>query len=107
MSAGGGYIVHNGEQQVIRGTGLIANLEDVANIVVGNRNGVPIYVRNLGKVAFAPMLRQGAVTRRRQGRDRCRRGDDVDRAELARPWSIGSRRKSPKSSRPCRRRRRS
>ncbi len=61
-STGGGYIVHAGEQEVIRGTGLIGNLDDVANVVVGNRNGVPIYVRNLGKVAFAPRLRQGAVT---------------------------------------------
>src|SRR5579884_139729 len=61
-STGGGYIVRDGEQEVIRGTGLVANLQDVANIVVGNRKGVPIYVRNLGKVAFAPRIRQGAVT---------------------------------------------
>jgi heavy metal efflux system protein len=67
MSAGGGYIIHNGEQQVIRGAGLIASLEDVGNIVVGSREGVPIYVRNLGRVAFAPMLRQGAVTRDGKG----------------------------------------
>ena len=34
----------------------------MGNIVVGSRNGVPIYVRNLGKVVFAPRMRQGAVT---------------------------------------------
>ena len=62
LSAGGGYLVHNGEQEVIRGSGLITNLEDVGNIVVGSRAGVPIYIRNLGTVAFAPMIRQGAVT---------------------------------------------
>jgi cobalt-zinc-cadmium resistance protein CzcA len=62
LSAGGGYIIHNGEQQVIHGAGLATNLTDVRNIVVGSHEGVPIYVRNLGKVAFAPMLRQGAVT---------------------------------------------
>ncbi|HUN60272.1 MAG TPA: efflux RND transporter permease subunit, partial [Candidatus Binataceae bacterium] len=62
QSAGGGYIIHNGEQQVIRGSGLITSLADVRNIVVGSRDGVPIYVGNLGNVAFAPMLRQGAVT---------------------------------------------
>ena len=67
LSAGGGYIIHNGEQQVIRGTGLISTLADVGNIVVGSRDGVPIYVRNLGRVAFAPMLRQGAVTRDGRG----------------------------------------
>ncbi len=66
-STGGGYIVHSGEQEVIRGTGLIGNLNDVANVVVGNHSGVPIYVRNLGKVAFAPRIRQGAVTHDGQG----------------------------------------
>jgi len=67
LSAGGGYIIHNGEQQVIRGAGLITSLKDVGNIVVGSRDGVPIYVRNLGRVTFAPMLRQGAVTRDGRG----------------------------------------
>jgi heavy metal efflux system protein len=66
-SAGGGYIVHNGEQQVVRGTGLISSLDDVGNIVIGSREGVPIYVKNLGRVAFAPMLRQGAITRDGKG----------------------------------------
>jgi heavy metal efflux system protein len=67
LSAGGGYIIRNGEQQVIRGSGLITDLKDVGNIVVGSRNGVPIYIRTLGRVAFAPMLRQGAVTRDGKG----------------------------------------
>lgn len=65
---GGGYIVHQGEQRVVRGEGLINNLEDVANIVVDSReDGTPIYVRDLGTVAFAPMVRQGAVTRDGEG----------------------------------------
>src|SRR6266446_4375943 len=67
LSAGGGYIIHNGEQQVIRGAGLVSNLADIGNIVVGARNGVPVYIRNLGSVALAPMLRQGAVTRDGKG----------------------------------------
>ena len=65
---GGGYIVHQGEQRVVRGEGLITNLEDVSNIVVDSReDGTPIYVGDLGTVAFAPMVRQGAVTRDGQG----------------------------------------
>jgi heavy metal efflux system protein len=67
LSAGGGYIVRNGEQEVIRGTGLITHLNDLGNVVVSTRNGVPIYVRHLGRVEFAPMLRQGAVTHDGQG----------------------------------------
>ncbi len=67
LSAGGGYIIHNGEQQVIRGAGLVSNLTDIGNIVVGTRNEVPVYIRNLGSIALAPMLRQGAVTRDGKG----------------------------------------
>ena len=66
-SAGGGYIVRNGEQEVIRGTGLIRSLDDVGNIVVASRRDVPIYVRNLGAVTFAPRIRHGAVTRDGKG----------------------------------------
>ena len=58
-------------------------------IVVGNRNGVPIYVRNLGKVAFAPRIRQGAVTRDGKGETVVRRGDDADRRKLARGGRSG------------------
>jgi cobalt-zinc-cadmium resistance protein CzcA len=70
-ATGGGYLVHGGEQEIIRGTGLIKNLADVEHIVVGSRNGVPIYVSNLGKVAFAPRIRQGAVTRDGKGEIVC------------------------------------
>jgi cobalt-zinc-cadmium resistance protein CzcA len=67
-NAGGAYIQHAQEQYLIRGEGLIASLRDIENIVVAARNdGTPIYVRNLGRVAFAPMVRQGAVTRDGRG----------------------------------------
>jgi cobalt-zinc-cadmium resistance protein CzcA len=66
-SAGGGYIVHRDEQELIRGSALIESLADVGNIVVASRNGIPIYIRNLGKVAFSPRIRNGAVTRDGKG----------------------------------------
>ncbi len=67
-NSGGGYIEHNQEQFVIRGEGLIGNLEDVGNVVVGaSKSGTPIYIKNLGLVRFAPMIRQGAATRDGRG----------------------------------------
>ncbi|HLF93486.1 MAG TPA: CusA/CzcA family heavy metal efflux RND transporter [Planctomycetota bacterium] len=67
-NSGGGYIVRAGEANYIRGEGLISSLEDVGNIVVETReDGTPIYIRNLGEVRFAPMIRQGAVTRDGRG----------------------------------------
>jgi cobalt-zinc-cadmium resistance protein CzcA len=64
MNAGGAYIEHAGEQYVIRGEGLIETLRDIENIVVAaTPEGTPIYVKNLGRVAFATHVRHGAVTR--------------------------------------------
>ncbi|MCZ2153226.1 MAG: CusA/CzcA family heavy metal efflux RND transporter [Bryobacterales bacterium] len=65
---GGAYIENNGEQQVIRGEGLVETLGDIGNIIVkASEGGVPVYVRNLGAVNFAPRVRQGAVTRDGRG----------------------------------------
>lgn len=68
FNSGGGYIEHNQEQYVIRGEGLVGSLEDIGNIVVGStKEGTPIYVKNIGAVQFAPMIRQGAATRDGRG----------------------------------------
>ena len=67
-NAGGAYIERNQEQYLIRGEGLIKDLSDIGNIVVSTRNeGTPIYVRDIAEVKFAPMVRQGAVTRDGRG----------------------------------------
>ena len=67
-NVGGGYIVHADEQYLVRGEGLIENLEDLGNVVVArDERGTPVYVKHLGKVEFAPMIRQGAVTRDGRG----------------------------------------
>lgn len=67
-NAGGGYLVHSGEQRIIRGEGLVQSLDDLANIVLDSReDGTPIYVKDVAEVRFAPMLRQGAVTRDGEG----------------------------------------
>lgn len=67
-NAGGGSIVRGGEQRVIRGEGLLSSLEDVRMVRVATRgDGTPILVRDVANVAFAPMVRQGAVTRDGRG----------------------------------------
>src|SRR5690606_16910351 len=63
-NAGGGYIAHGAEQRLIRGEGLVESLDDIRNIVLDSRSdGTPIRISDIGHVVFAPMLRQGAVTR--------------------------------------------
>ncbi len=48
---------------MVRGQGLVTSLEDIQNIVLESRDGTPIRIKDIGEARFAPMLRQGAVTR--------------------------------------------
>jgi len=67
-NAGGAYLEKNAEQYLIRGEGLARSLEDLRDIVVSKGDGgVPVFVRQVADVAFAPMVRQGAVTRDGRG----------------------------------------
>lgn len=67
-NTGGGYLVRGGEQRVVRGEGLISSLDDVRNVRIATRaDHTPIFVHEIGTVAFAPMVRQGAVTRDGRG----------------------------------------
>ena len=61
-NAGGSYIVVAAEEYIVRGLGLVRTLEDVGNVIVAARENAPVYVRNLGTVAFGPEIRRGAVT---------------------------------------------
>ncbi|MGH9201877.1 MAG: efflux RND transporter permease subunit, partial [Vicinamibacterales bacterium] len=61
-NAGGSYIVVGAEEYLVRGLGLVRTLEDVGNVIVAERENAPVYVRNLGTVAFGSEIRRGAVT---------------------------------------------
>jgi heavy metal efflux system protein len=62
-NVGGAYIEHGAEQYLLRGIGLAESANDIANIIVkAGREGVPIYVRDLGEVVEGAAVRQGAVT---------------------------------------------
>ncbi len=68
VSAGGGYIVHEGEQRFVRGESLLKTIDDIGNVVVKSREGgLPILVRDLGDTVLAPLTRQGVATRDGRG----------------------------------------
>ena len=60
---GGQFLNVGAEQYLVRGLGLVRNTEDLANIVVATREGVPIFVRDVARVIEGPAPRFGAVTR--------------------------------------------
>lgn len=67
-TAGGGYVVHHGEQRFIRGQALLTNEQDIENVVIrASRDGTPVLVRDVADVVIAPLTRQGAVTRDGRG----------------------------------------
>ncbi|ADO75966.1 efflux RND transporter permease subunit [Stigmatella aurantiaca] len=67
-NAGGAYIARGPEQVLIRGEGLVETLEDIGHIVVATSSkGIPVYVRDIAEVKYAPLVRQGAVTRDGRG----------------------------------------
>ncbi len=68
VTAGGGYVVHHGEQRFIRGQALLKTIADIEQIVVhSDGSQSPILLRDVADVAIAPMTRQGAVTRDGRG----------------------------------------
>ncbi len=60
---GGQYIDLGAEQYLVRGLGLVANEQDIGNIVVKVKDGTPVYLKDVAKIEQGPSLRFGAVTR--------------------------------------------
>ncbi len=65
--AGGSYVERGGEQFVVRGDGWVRGVEDLENIVVAYRDGVPILLSQVAEVQIAPEIRQGAISRNGEG----------------------------------------
>lgn len=65
--AGGGYIEKANQTYFIRGEGLIGSLSDIENIVVENRNGLPIFIKDVASVGFGHATRFGAITGNGEG----------------------------------------
>ena len=62
-NAGGGVLPRSAEQYLIRGVGLVRDLEDLRSIVLKERNGVPVYVRDVAEVTMGHDVRQGALVK--------------------------------------------
>ena len=58
-NAGGGFYSQGGQFYYVRGIGLVRNLEDIGNVVVGSNKGVPIRVRDIGEVTIGHAPRLG------------------------------------------------
>ena len=60
-NVGAGYIERSGSQLLVRSPGQAEGTEDLANIVVARRGGVPVRVRDIASVDIGFELRNGAA----------------------------------------------
>jgi cobalt-zinc-cadmium resistance protein CzcA len=63
VNVGAGYIETNGEQQLVRIPGQIADTEALRHTVIATRDNVPITVGDVAEVGIGKELRTGAATR--------------------------------------------
>ena len=60
-NAGGGYTEQGRQQYLIRGIGLLRSADEIGTIVVAERNGVPVLVKDVAQVTIGSVPRQGIV----------------------------------------------
>ncbi len=60
-NTGGGYIEHGDEALVVRGVGLVSSIEEIGEILVTTRTGLPVKVKDLAEVVIGPQPRTGVA----------------------------------------------
>lgn len=60
-NSGGGVLPQFAEQYLIRGVGLVRDLNDLKNIVLKEKEGTPVYLRDVAEVTIGHDVRQGAI----------------------------------------------
>jgi cobalt-zinc-cadmium resistance protein CzcA len=58
-NTGGGFYSQGGQFYYVRGLGLVKNTDDIGEVVVGSTNGVPIRVKDIGRVVIGNAPRLG------------------------------------------------
>jgi cobalt-zinc-cadmium resistance protein CzcA len=84
QNAGGALLDNQQQGLVVRGVGLIQSVDDVENVVVSAANGVPVFVRDVGRVQIGSAARTGIFaigdkTDRVEGIVLMRRGENPSR----------------------------
>jgi Cu(I)/Ag(I) efflux system membrane protein CusA/SilA len=65
---GGRVVEFTGREYMVRGLGYIKTIQDIENVAVGaNKNGTPIYLRDVAYVQLGPDIRRGVAELNGQG----------------------------------------
>ncbi|MEQ8315080.1 MAG: CusA/CzcA family heavy metal efflux RND transporter [Gammaproteobacteria bacterium] len=62
INQGAGYIERNGQQLMVRSPGQLKTIEDIEQVSIESRDGIPIRVKDVAEVSIGRELRTGAGT---------------------------------------------
>jgi len=62
LNRGAGYLVDNGEAYNVRSAGRPESMEQIGDVVVSTRGGVPVRVKDIAEVRVGPELRTGSAS---------------------------------------------
>ncbi len=87
INVGGDMILQNDQAFVVRGIGLLNDIEEIKNIIIQNNNGVPLLVKDVATVEISNVPRLGWITRSdrftgKDGKKEVSKEDDVVEAIL-------------------------
>ncbi|MGG7034948.1 MAG: CusA/CzcA family heavy metal efflux RND transporter [Flavobacterium sp.] len=71
QNTGGAYIEKDQLAYFIRGIGMASGTKDLGNVVIKNRNGAPVLIRNVATIREGSALRYGASTKDGKGEIVC------------------------------------
>ena len=60
-NAGGGRVPRGDQSFIVRGVGLVKNLDDLGNVVVTQTNSMPVLIRDLGTLSYAHQEPEGIL----------------------------------------------
>jgi len=60
-NAGGSMLTRGDLSYVVRGVGLVKDLQDLGNVVVKTVNGIPVYIKDLGELKYGTLERKGIL----------------------------------------------
>ena len=82
INIGGDMIIQNNQAFVVRGIGLLNDINEIKNIVINNTNGVPVLVKDVAVVEISNLPRLGWVARSDEFIDSANKRTTSDEADV-------------------------
>ncbi len=67
QNAGGQFLLLGSEEHLVRGIGLLEDLDDIRNIPIRTIGGIPLRLQDIAEIRHGNEIRRGVVTRNGQG----------------------------------------